>query len=470
MPDFSVIAQDPTVRALVQENLLERQFHDALFPRTLFRGEATPVEWPTGVGDTQIFSAPGLIEPNMEPLKPGVDPTPKTYSVEQWFAQLQQYGDTIDTKMPGSMVAIASLFMRNAQQLGLQAAQSLNRKVRDVLYNSAESGWTVADGAQAAVSTLRVKRLNGFTRARNPTLAGASQVRFDLVSAANPLSIQIFDTAGPAYVTRNVTSFVADTAGDEIGPGTITFTGGAVTVLDRAAVKSVDRTFIVRAGGGDKVDDVGAADLPTLGTIRDVVARFWDMNVPEFADGRFHCHLDPISQAKIFADAEFQRLLTALPDYYMYKQFALGELLNTIFFRNSECPTRSKVAGGTTATFLQKDPFAGELFNNGVAATGVPLHRMLFTAQGCTFEYYSDLSQLISDAGLNGKVATPQITNNAIEVMADRIQLILRAPQDRLQQMVSTTWNFIGDWPLRTDASTGDEARFKRTCVILHGE
>ena len=31
MPDFSTISQAPEIRALVQENLLERAFHDALF-------------------------------------------------------------------------------------------------------------------------------------------------------------------------------------------------------------------------------------------------------------------------------------------------------------------------------------------------------------------------------------------------------------------------------------------------------
>jgi hypothetical protein len=466
--DFSIITQSPAVRAIVQENLLERAFHDALFPRMLFRTEAAPSAWPAGVGDTQIFSAPGLMAPDGRPLLPGADPEVASYPMEQWQAQLQQYGKSIDTHMPTSMVAIANLFMRNAHQLGMQAAQTVNRVVRNRMYNAAESGWTVADGGQGPVSTLRVQRLNGFTRARNPSLAAGSQVRFDAVSATNPLSIEIFDTAGPAYVTRLVTAFAPDEPGDEIGPGTITFTGGNVTVLDRAAIKSVDRTYIVRVGGGDKVDDVGAGDLPTLASVRDVVAHLWEQNVPEHGDGRFHCHLDPVSQAKIFADTEFQRLLTALPDYYMYRQFSLGELLNTVFFRNSECPMPHTVLGGATATFNQGDAFAGELYNNGTTS-GVVMHRMLFSAQGGIFEYYSDLANLVTEAGITGKLATPQITNNGIEVMSDRIQLIIRAPLNRLQDKVSTTWRLIADWPARTDASTGDASRYKRFAAIIHG-
>ena len=474
MPDFSIIAQDPAIRAIVQENILERAFHDSLFPRLLFRGEATAVAWPAGIGDTQVFSAPGLIPVDARPLKPGTDPVPQSYVLEQWTAQLQQYAGTIDTAMPTSMVAIADLFLRNSHQLGLQAARTVNVIARNRMYAAALSGWTVADGAQTTVTALRVKRLNGFTRARNPNTVNASQVRFDLVSSSNPLAIAIFDTTGPAEVSRNVIGFLADTAGDEYGPGVLTLSA-AVSVLDRAYVISSDRSALTRVGGGNKVDSVVSTSLPLLSHIRQANARFWQENVPEHPDGRFHAHLDPTSQNLIFADTEFQRLLTALPDYYMYKQFALGELLNTVFYRNSEAPNSETVIGGSTATFDARDPFVGELWNTGTptgnqTTTGVKVHRILFTAQGGIMEYYSDLSNLLTEAGITGRIADPRITNNGIDVYSDRIQLLIRAPLNRLQDMVATSWKFIGDWPVRTDAATGDAARYKRFYTIEHGE
>lgn len=468
MPDFSVILQNAEVRAIVQENLLERAFHDALFPNLLFRGECSPVPWPAGIGDTQIFSAPGLMDVDMRPLRPGEDPAPITYPVEQWTAQLNQYAGTTDTHMPTSMVAIANLFLRNAHQLGMQAAQTLNRAVRNRMYAAALSGWTVADGAQASVSVLRVKRLNGFTRARGPTLTTTAAVRFELVSSTNPLAITIFDNA--AAVANTVIGFTPDTAGDEQGPGTLTLSAAVTSVADRGYVISSDRSDLVRVGGGFKIDDVGSSDIPTLADIRSAVAKFWQDNVPAHPDGRYHAHLDPKSQALIFADSEFQRLLTALPDYYMYRQFALGELLGCVFYRNSECPIAQTVVGGTTATFDQRDPFVGELFANGVAATGVPVHEILLTSQGGIFEYYSDMSQLITEAGIAGKVAEPSINNNGIEVMSERIQLIIRQPLNRLADKVSTSWKFMGDWPVRTDAATGGPQRLKRFRVIQHGE
>jgi hypothetical protein len=86
------------------------------------------------------------------------------------------------------------------------------------------------------------------------------------------------------------------------------------------------------------------------------------------------------------------------------------------------------------------------------------------------YEYYQDLSGLITEAGITGRVGEPKISNNGIEVFSDRIQLIIRAPLNRLQDLVSTSWKFIGAWPIRTDATTGDVARMKRVQCIEHGE
>lgn len=466
MPDFSVIMQAPEIRALVQDGILQRAFHDSLYPALLYRGEATPVLWPAQVGDRQIFTGAGLIPKNQKPLVPGQDPTPKSYSSEQWEAIAQQYADSIDTNMPTSIVAIANLFLRNAQQLGLQAGQSLNGIIRNRMYNAGLAGHTVADGAQGPTNTIRVKRLNGFTRARRPDLAAGSPVRYDPVSASNPLPIHLF--AG-GDVARNVIAFTSDTPGDEVGPGTITLDGAAVTVVDRDYVISDNRTSLVRVGGGLKVDSVGSTDLFTLAAIRAAVARMRTQNVPRHQDGYFHCHLDPTSESQIFADAEFQRLLTSLPDYYIYKDFAIGVLLGTVFVRNTEAPIPETVVGGLSASYSQDDNFAGELFNNGTTA-GVKVHRPLFIAQGLVMEYYLDLAQLITEAGITGKVAEPRITNNGIDVMTERIQFILRAPLNRLQDQVATSWKFIGDWPIRTDGAVGDAAYYKRVVAVEHGE
>lgn len=465
MPDFSIIVQDPYVRDLVQDNALERAFHDALFPRQLFRSEVVAKQWPAGNGDTVVFTADGLLQPDSEPIAPKTDPVPMQSQAEQWEAVMRRYTGTMDVDMPTSMVAIADFFVRSMQRLGMQAAQSLNRKVRNRMYNAALSGWTVADGAQSG-TTLRVKRLNGFTRARNPQLSAGSQVRFSPVTTSNPLTIKVFDNA--AEGTFQVIGYTPDTLGDEIGPGTLTLLAGTTNVLDRAYVKAVDATSIVRSGGGDKVDAIIGTDIATLSTIRAAVTRLRSMNVDPHADGFYHAHNSPTSLARLFEDPEFQRLNQSLPDYFMYKAFAVGTILNTVFLTNTEAPQVATVRGGDTASFNVKDDFAGELYNNGVAATGVPIERILITGPELCFEMYQDLSGLISEAGVTGKVVQPSVSNNSIEVFTDRIQMVMRAPLNRLQDQVALTWQIIGDWPVRTDSCSGDAARFKRAIVIEH--
>ena len=115
-------------------------------------------------------------------------------------------------------------------------------------------------------------------------------------------------------------------------------------------------------------------------------------------------------------------------------------------------------------SFDQGDNYAGELTNAG----GYAIHRPIVVGQQGIYEYYQDLDQLITEAGVTGKTGNATITNNGIEVTTDRVQLIIRSPLNRLQDMVATSWKFIGDWPVRTDVTTGDAARFKRVCVITH--
>lgn len=474
--DFSLITQSPEIRPLVQEGALERAFHDALFPRMLFRGEATPVLFPGNVGDSMIFTGVGLRKSKQKPLSAGTDPVPSKQPYEQWSMTIEKYADTDDVDLPTSYVAIANQFLRAAHQMGLGAAQSMNRVVRNRLYAAALSGSTVAissDGSTPQSGTsLYVNSINGFTRARRPDLSTGSPVRFDPVSANNPLKIKLWDNG--AEVSRLVTGATADNAGDETGPGTLTLSVGTTSVAHRAYVIADDRSAIVRPGGGNSVVDVGSGDVWKLAQWREAVAKMWNNNVSEFPDGCFHCHMDPISQTQIFADAEFQRLNTGLPDYVLYKQFCLGQFLGTLAFRNSECPQPATVDLATVTPpavpFDENDPFPGELYSTGLSTTGVEIHRPLFLGQGLIHEYYIDLigGAFLSEAGVTGRTGQFRITNNAIEVNTDRVQLIIRAPLDRLQDQVSVSWKFCGDWPARTDITTGGAERYKRSVVVEH--
>ena len=463
--DFSTIIQDPTIRALVQDHVLERQFHDALYPRNLFRGEAAPRLFPANVGDSMTFTGVGLMKPTLKPLKPGTDPVAKDYEKEQWSAQLQLWSDRCpDTFMPTSIAAIASLFMRNVQQLGLNSAQTLNRLVRDRLYNAGMSGWTVASASTGPTASIMVARLNGFTLARRPDLAAGSPVQFAPVSATNPLPITYIHSATP--YTVNVTGFTPDIAGDVTGPGTLTLDANA-TITARDPVYAIDASYILRSGGGNSVDALTSPDIFTPALYRTAIGRLEDSNVPKMPDGYYHVHMNSYSKGQLFSSEETQRLLTSLPDYYMYKEFSLGEVLGGIVFNDTECPRATTVLGGTQNVYTDDEPFGGEFWTAN--SPSLEVQRPIFLGQDSIFEYYQDLGQLITEAGVNGEVGDfSKLTNNGIEINVDRVQVYLRAPVNVSGDIVSAVWKSIMDWPVRTDATTGDSARFKRQVVVEH--
>lgn len=455
-PDSSIVSTSfsPGVVSAIQDRTLQRVFRDALYPRLMYRMEAVAELWPVNLGANQTFTRAGLIKPTTRPLQPGVDPTPKSYNLEQWEATAQQWGDTIDTHMPTSYVTLASQYLRNMQQLGLHAGQSMNRSVRDKLYNAYVQGNTVvAAGGVGAGTAVPVANLNGFT---TQLVNG----RPTAVSNSNPLTITIAGVTG----TRNVIGFVQGTIPDNIHAGTLTLDATTGVVLTgREAVLAVNRSRVLYSGGGTRVDDVSATDQFTLADIRASVAQLRFDNVPTHEDGTYHCHLDPISESQIFGDNEFQRLNQSIPDYIHYRRFAVAMLLGVTFYRNTEAPTLATVdestATGATTGF--------EMTN----AAGISLHRPLFTGQGAIEEKYLDESRYISEAGIQGKVGEFSVVNGGVQVMTERIRLILRAPLDRLQQQTAATWSFSGDWPVPTDQlALSSPASFKRAVCVIHGE
>ena len=468
MASFSSIINTPAIRAIVQQGLLVREFKDALFPRLLFRGEAIPAEFPTHVGDQLYFTGKGLLPRSIAPLTPGVDPLPQSYPLEQWFTQIQKFGGTIDTDMPTDIASIVRLFLENTKQLGLQAGLSLNTGARDQAYNAALSGQTVTTTSGSGVTTFHVQRLNGFTRARNPALAGASAVAFQPVSPANPLAVTVMNNTSPQAV--NIVGFLSDNPGDEIGPGYVTV-DSAVTFLSRGAMFSVDSSYIVRASGGLSIDALTSSSFFTPAQIRSAVARMRTMNIPTFAgSGYYHCHLDPTSEQELYSTDEFQRLNTSIPDYVLYKEMCLGTLQGTVFFTDTEAPQPQTVAGqqgGAAPTYSPSDPFGGEIWTGG-AYSGLQVHYPLFLGMGGLQEYAQNQDELLTMAGVTGKVAEFDISNNGIQIDTDGIKLIVRAPLNRLQDQVSSSWLWLGSWTFRTDSTTGDAARYKRAVAVEH--
>jgi len=460
MADQISVAFNPSVVSSIQDRTLQRTFRDALFPRLLYRMEAVPELWAVNLGANMTFTRRGLIKPTTRPISPGLDPVPKTVGVEQWEATAAQWSDTVDTHMPTSYVTLANQYLSNMQALGMHSGQSINRVVRDKGYNAYISGNGMVDTlANSAATSIHVANLTGFTRA-------LFNGRPALVSSSNPINITIPNQVGGTYVGQ-VTAFTPDNANDpfaEIHAGTLTITPAlSGNVPARSPVLSTKRSVVVYSGGGAGVDDISSSDLLTLADIRSAVAQMRFNNVPTHEDGSFHVHLDPTSESQIFSDNEFRVLNTSMPDGVHYRQFAAGYLLNCAFYRNNEAPY---------VTTCDPDAQTGATHGfETVNAAGVNVHRPIMTGQGWIEEKYLDESKYISEAGVMGKIGEFAVVNGGVQVMTERIRLILRAPQDRLQQLTASTWSISGDWPIPTDElATSSPASYKRAVVICHGE
>lgn len=456
-----VLGIPQNVVQLVQEGLLERAFHDGLYPALQFRSEALVEEWPENTGTELFMSRPGLLAPVTKPIAPGTDPTPQAVNFEQWVASLARYAGSIDTHMPTSAVSNANLFLRNIHQLGLQAGQSLNRIPRNALFRSYISGHTVLVDAVAAAgdTVIHVASVNGFTDVVQP----GSTVRPVPVSPATPLAIEI---AGVGANT--VVGFTLDNPDDPRGPGFLQL-GAAVgaTPAARTAVLAANRPDILRAGGGNSVDALAAGDLFTLQDAINAVNRLRRHNVQPHEDGYFHAHISPDSNSQVFQDAAFQRLNTALPEHAIYKEGFIGTIAGIMFFMNTESPDNLN-SGALTSTgtnAMYSEDIGGETINE----TSVRVGRIIVTGRGTLYEKWLPENHYVSEAGVTGKIGEFDVVNAGISILTERIRLVLRAPIDRLQDIVAATWSISTSFPVPSDitAQSGPQ-RFKRAVVIEH--
>lgn len=407
------------------------------------------------------MTRPGLLRPVTRPIAPGTDPQPQTVAYEQWIARLCRFAGTIDTHIPTSAVSNADQFIRNIHQLGLQAGQSLNRIPRNELFKAYLSGQTLTVAATAAPdTTIRVASLNGFT----DVVQKGQQVRPQPVSSANPLPITISGATGP----HNVIGFVPDNADDPFGPGTLQLDAAVGAVLAaRAVVLSSARPRVLRSGGGDSVDAIGAGDVFQLQDAINAVNVLRKNNVPPHEDGFYHAHIGTEGNSQVFTDPAFQRLNTALPDHVYYQEAFIGTIAGIAFFLNTESPdplnTGDRTATGTSA-FYSEDVGA-ETTNE----SGINVGRILVTGRGSIYERWLDESKhYVTEAGITGKTGEFTVVNNGIEVLTERIRLILRAPINRLQDQVAATWSISTSFPIPSDATSGGPERFKRALVIEH--
>jgi N4-gp56 family major capsid protein len=408
------------IQAIMQNGILDRTFRDALVPQFLFPAIADSEPWQGALGDTRTFTRKGLIAPTTTPLAGADISGASTYSVEQWSVVMDQYGLSVDTNMLQSSMTLASKFLADVQTLGISAGQSLNRIARDKMYKAYAGGRSWGTTTAGSDTSFIVNSVNGFT---TNLVNGVPTA----VSAGNPLNVTI------AGVANTVT-------GVNVGTSTLTLgTARADTAGDY--IVAANAPVSVRTATRNSPYDAQAADVATLALFRAAVVRLRKMNVPTIG-GYYTAHIPPDTEAELFADTDFKQALQGRVDSPVWRDLSIGRFAGIDWVRNNEVPT---IAGGSSGTVT--------VFRPIVVGAGV--------AVAAPFD---GIGSLLGGTGVEDVPSVRMIP----AAPSTEVALIVRPPADRLQQVISTSWSYTGDFGVPSDSGTGDAALFKRAVVVDH--
>ena len=405
-----------SIQAIMQNGILDRTFQDALVPQFLFPALADSEPWQGGLGDTKTFTRKGLLAPNTTAIT-GSDASTSTYGVEQWSVTMDQYGLGMDTNMLQSAMTLASKFLSDIQTLGINAGQSLNQIARNKLYSAYAGGRTWCTTAGSSDTSMIVAATDGFTR----VLVNGVPTP---VSASTPLNITISGTpntvTGVNTATKTLTlgTARADVAGDYV-------------VASNAPVS-------IRTAARNTAYDITSADIATLAMFRAAVVRLRKMNVPTIG-GYYTAHIPPDTEGELFSDADFKQALQSRVDSPVWRDLSIGRFAGLDWVRNNEIPTVTSNSGAT-------------------------VFRPLVIGAGAVIAAPFDNSSLLSGTGVED---VPNIRTISA-TPGTEVSLIIRPPQDRLQQVIGSTWSWVGDFGVPSDSGTGDTALYKRACVVEH--
>jgi uncharacterized Zn-binding protein involved in type VI secretion len=409
------------IRAMLQNGILDRVFRDALVPEFLFPMIADAEPWQGGLGDTKTFTRKGLLTPVPTAIT-GSDPSPTTYSIEQWSVTMDQYGNSMDTNMLMSAMALANKFLADAETLGINAGQTINQLSRNKLYAAYAGGRTWCTTAGTSDTSIIVQSTAGFEKVMVNGVPTA-------VSGANPLNVTI---AGSPNTVVGVTPGT---------PGTLTLgTTRSDVVGDYVVAANAPTT--IRATGNSAYD-LTSSNVATFANFRSAVARLRKMNVPTIG-GYYIAHIDADTEAQLFSDSDFKQALQGRVDSPIFRDLSIGRFGGIDWVRNIETPT---ILGG-----------------NGAPAS-LTVHRpIVLGANALMAAPFDGTNSLLSGTGVE---AVPEVRTITPAPGVD-VTVIVRPPQDRLQQVLSTTWSWVGDYGVPSDAGTGDTALYKRAVVIEH--
>jgi N4-gp56 family major capsid protein len=192
---------------------------------------------------------------------------------------------------------------------------------------------------------------------------------------------------------------------------------------------------------GSSAYDLTTSNTATFAMFRSAVTRLRKMNVPTVG-GYYVAHIDPDTESQLFSDSDFKQALQGRVDSPIYTDLSIGRFGGIDWVRNIESPT---VLGGSAGNVTVHRP----IVLGAGALVAAPFEGMGDLLRGSGVEDVPDISMVNAAPGVD-------------------VARIVRPPQDRLQQNLSTSWSWVGDYGVPSDSTTGDAALYKRAVVLEH--
>ena len=450
MANFETLPAE--LQAMVQTGMLEREFEEGLDSILAYRRLALMETVPSRIGETLTRTRTGRKTPVTTPINPtgntGLDNglTPSDASLEQYLFSMFQYGDTTDVDLLGDLTTIANNLIRVARNNGVQAAQSMERIARKKIFSSYLGGNTRVrtDLSASSTTTCHVDDIRGFTT----VLVNGVPTP---ISSANPITVNEYSISSGVTQTLTVTAATADGTNSSSVPdgisGTLTFNTATAPVNGDALI-AVNAPTIIRPGGHKTTAQMNGSDTLTLGYLLDAQTVLRNNGVPPMADGTYHVLLDNQSERQLWADQDFKVLFAGRYQSSEYRTGQVYSLLGLTFVPTTESYVQAAGSGGT-----------------GASAINTTIRRVLVAGAESMIEGdFEGLETWLARQGVN-PIADVRLVNNVAH--------IFRPPLDRLQQFMSLSWTWIGDFAIPTDLTattliipTASNALYKRAVVI----
>ena len=453
------------IQNAIQTNMLQRVFEDSLRAKLGFRAIAAREPFSANIGETLTKTRPGLFPAITTPLGAAVNTdltsgiTPQNLNTEQYTLNIKQYGGNTMLNQVTSKVAIASVFLQNADKLAEQAARSIDMLAANAIFAAATLGNSMTT-ATGNATTLYVDSVSGMTA---PFVATVNGHAYAITAVTAPVLTSSGVAAADFAAGNTVTAPSGWTATTVAGgsataialsgvsgfptvyPYTISINLNTYTVTALATPASLTTSGVVAgdyaanqpviAAGGSSMVRLGTGKL-TIASILGATNTLRSNNIPAFEDGFYHCYLNPQQLTGLYADPAFQMFFRGQIDTKEYRQGIVAELL------------------GFRLIYTNLGP-------NGTIA-GIPnTNRALVVGKDALVE------GVFTGTGYAGVLGAENV------MIADGVAHVTRDPIDALLQVVTQSWSYIGGFVAPTDIltnpttiPTATTANYKRSVVI----